>query len=162
MHGPPPEIFVNDHYSASGGELEHVIIDKLEQLAQQSPDIINLSAGTYCRRNWTTLGFETFRERHPDITLVAAAGNESTSRQFYPAAFPVDDLGWCSGADQQHRAWFSNYGDWVDVYALGEGIVNAYAVGDKLSSHPSGRPFRRSTGWRGGTVRRSPPRWSRA
>jgi hypothetical protein len=137
---PRTEVFVNDHFTASGGELEYVIIEKLEQLAKQSPDIINLSAGTYCRRNWTSLGFESFRQRHPEITLVAAAGNDSTNRKFYPAALPWTISVGALGTDQQHRAWFSNYGDWVDVYALGEGIVNAYAVGEYVYHEPPKRP----------------------
>ena len=128
---PTAAVHVNDHFTMSGGELEHVIIQKLEELIQgeQPADLISLSAGTYTRRGWTPLAFSEFHERNPGITLVAAAGNDSTNRRFYPAAFDwVVGVG-ALGTDQRHRAWFSNYGDWVDVYALGEGMVNAYATG---------------------------------
>jgi hypothetical protein len=139
---PGARVFVNDHFSASGGELESRIIDKVEELARQGPDIINLSAGTYCRRNWTSLGFESFHQRHPDVTLVTAAGNDSTDRKFYPAAYSWTVSVGSLGPDQKHRAWFSNYGDWVNVYALGEGMVNAYATGEYVYREPPKRPAR--------------------
>ena len=138
-------MYVNNHFTKSGGELEHVIIAKLEQLIRdQAPDVVSLSAGTYTRNGWTSLGFSDFRRRHPDITLVAAAGNDSTDRRFYPAAFPwVVSVG-ALGADQRHRAWFSNHGDWVDVYALGEGLVNAYASGVYTYHEPPKRPAKQT------------------
>ena len=142
---PEATVYVNNHFSKSGGELEYVIIQKLEQLIQDySPDVISLSAGTYTRKNWAPLAFSDFRRRHPEITLVAAAGNDSTSREFWPAAFPwVVSVG-ALGADQQHRAWFSNHGDWVDVYALGEGLVNAYATGVYTYQEPPKRPAKQT------------------
>ncbi|WP_188193338.1 S8 family peptidase [Nonomuraea sp. SYSU D8015] len=138
---PQADVFVADHFSLSGGELESAIAARLEDLIeQQGPAVVNLSAGTYTRGNWTPLGFDVFHERHPDVVLVAAAGNDSTDRPFYPAAYPWAVSVGALGPDQVHRAWFSNYGDWVDVYALGEGLVNAYAHGEYVYQEPPKEP----------------------
>jgi hypothetical protein len=142
---PEAEIFVGDHFSQSGGELEDVMIAELFELAAEfAPDIINLSAGTNTYKNWEPLGLAAFHEEFPEVTLVAAAGNDSTDRLFYPAA-----LEWVIGVgalstDQAHRAWFSNFGDWVKVYALGEGLVNAYAVGEYTYQEPPKRPSKQN------------------
>lgn len=139
---PGAGVVVNDHFSKSGAELETVMVDKLEELArlQPAPDIINLSAGTYTRNRWSSLGFDSFHRRNPDVTLVAAAGNDGTDREFYPAAYDWAVSVGALGPDERHRAWFSNYGDWVDVYALGEGMVNAYAAGEYSYQEPPKRP----------------------
>ncbi len=142
---PTATVYVNNHFTLSGGVLEHVIIAKLEELIEeQSPDVVNLSAGTYTRNNWAPLAFTEFRRRHGEIALVAAAGNDSTDRKFWPAAFDWTVGVGALGADQQHRAWFSNHGDWVDVYALGEGMVNAYATGLYTYREPPKRPARQT------------------
>jgi subtilisin family serine protease len=137
---PQARVLVNDHFSASGGELESEIIAKLLQLAEQKVDVINLSAGTYTRNDWAPLGFTLFNRRHPEIAFVAAAGNDSTSRPFWPAAFDWAVSVGALATDQQHLAWFSNHGSWVDVYALGEGLVNAYATGEYTYNEPPKAP----------------------
>lgn len=137
---PQARVLVNDHFSASGGELESEIIGKVLELAKQKPDVINLSAGTYTRNDWASLGFSLFQRRHPEIAFVAAAGNDNTDRPFWPAAFDWAVSVGALATDQQHRAWFSNHGRWVDVYALGEGMVNAYATGEYTYNEPPKAP----------------------
>lgn len=142
---PRAIVYVGNHFTKSGGELEYVIVSKLEQLiATQSPDLVNLSAGTYTRKNWPLLSFSEFRLQHGGITLVAAAGNDSTDRKFWPAASPPPStiaVG-ALGADRKNLAYFSNYGDWVDVYTPGEGLVNAFATGVYTYQQPPKRPAR--------------------
>jgi subtilisin family serine protease len=138
---PEAVVYVNNHFTESEGEEEDVIIEKLNQLiTTQNPDVVCLPAGLYARNNSTSLPFNRLHQMHPNITLVVAAGNDSTDKKFYPAAYP-----WAIGVgalatDQQHRAWFSNYGDWVDVYALGEGLINAFAFGEYTYQEPPKAP----------------------
>jgi Subtilase family len=138
---PGADVYVSDHFTLSGAEKEDVIVDKIEDLIlNQAPDVICLPAGTYTRNNWVSLGFDTFNTQHPDIPLVVSAGNDTTDKEFYPAAFPWAIAVGALGPDQQHRAWFSNYGNWVDVYALGEGMVNAFVTGEYTYQEPPKQP----------------------
>jgi hypothetical protein len=128
---PDADVFVANLLPASGAEVESSFVEKLNLLAdRQGPEMISLSAGSYNRNDWMSLSFEDFHRQHPGIPLIAAAGNDSTNQPFHPAAEPWAISVGALGADEQHLAWFSNYGPTVDVYALGEGIVNAYATGE--------------------------------
>jgi hypothetical protein len=142
---PRSQIFAGNELNIAGATLESKIVGKIEELVERfDPAIINVSSGTYSRNDWDPLAFEGFAARHPDLTLVAAAGNDSTQRPEFPAAFSwVISVG-ALGPDQTHRAWFSNYGPWVDVYALGEGIVNAFAVGQYRYHEPPKQPARQN------------------
>lgn len=140
---PDTDIFVADHFPASGAWLESDVVRSLELLVQRfGPELISLSAGCYTRDDEEPLSFTTFHDAYPDLTIVAAAGNEATDRPFYPAAYDWAIGVGALGTDQVHRAWFSNYGPWVDVYALGEGMVNAYASGSYDYQEPPRRPAR--------------------
>ena len=144
---PGARVYVGNHFPYAGGTVEYQLARDLETLIDdQHPDLINLSAGGYTRGDHPPLSFLEFhdrlRQRQLDLTLVAAAGNDSTKRKFWPAAFDWAIAVGALGADRQNRAWFSNYGDWVDVYALGEGVVNAFAAGVYTYHVPPKRPAR--------------------
>ena len=128
---PASTIVVERYLGVSGFARESRIIQQIHDGLARSPDIISMSAGCYTRKNVPPLALQVLWEERLSqlggIVLVAAAGNQSGTNPFWPAAFP-----WCVGVgsmsrDGQRRSWFSNHGAWVDVYAPGEDIVNAYA-----------------------------------
>lgn len=138
---PEAAVYVNNHFTESEGEAEDVIVEKLNQLiTNQKPDLVCLPAGLYARKNSTSLPFNQLHQMHPKLTLVAAAGNDSTDRKFYPAAYP-----WAIGVGalstgQQTLAPFSNFGSWVDVYTLGQNMINAFAFGEYTYQEPPNAP----------------------
>ena len=135
---PESTVYVANDF-IGGGLQEWKVVQQLQALiANQGPQVVNLSAGSYTRNDWMPLSFSVFD--NGGVTLVCAAGNDATNRKFWPAAFDWAVAVGALGADQRNRAWFSNYGDWVDVYTLGEGLVNAFAAGEYTYQEPPKRP----------------------
>ena len=57
------------------------------------------------------------------VVCIFAAGNDNSSQPYYPAANPLAiSVGATDNRDR--KASFSNYGDWVDVFAPGIGIYS--------------------------------------
>jgi len=137
---PASTVYVSSDFVMSGGQREWVFVQKLQELiaGDPAPQVVNLSAGSYTRNDWLLLSFSAFD--HGGITLTASAGNDATHRKFWPAAFDWAVGVGALGADQRNRAWFSNYGDWVNVYTPGEGLVNAFATGEYTYQEPPKRP----------------------
>jgi subtilisin family serine protease len=105
---------------------------RLELALEETPDIISMSAGTTTRIGGPLLALQNFWEgrlsKVKGTVLVAAAGNDGNRGPFYPAAFP-----WCVSVgaldEDGTRAEYTNFGSWVDVYARGTQVVNAYPRG---------------------------------
>jgi subtilisin family serine protease len=82
-------------------------------------------------------------DRHDEALIVASAGNRSSPRPHYPAAFggvvsvgaldtaagDLDGNAWTSLSRSGKPADFSNYGDWVDVWAPGVDLSSTHVNG---------------------------------
>ncbi|GAA2128168.1 S8 family peptidase [Glycomyces algeriensis] len=126
--------------AARGGDTEALIVDAVVLAmgyVDESPD--DEPGG------W--IGDAVHRLAELGIPVVAAAGNQSSDRPFYPAAFaaypqsetaaPILSVGALN--PNRHIAMFSNEGPWVSCYATGAGLVSTYPCEAKGSRMPDRR-----------------------
>ncbi len=129
---PQAEVEVRKLFIVEGAVLEDYLAAALVDALGETPDIISMSAGTTTRGGLPLLALENFWTEHlskvKGTVLVAAAGNDGNRGPFWPAAFPWAVSVGALDTDLS-RAGYSNYGSWVDVYAEGTDIVNAYPRG---------------------------------
>jgi len=109
------------------------LAEAIRYAADNNADVINMSLGG----SWASsverdaIEYAIFR----GVTVVAAAGNESTSRRSYPAAF--DGVIAVAATDPNDvKADFSNWGSWVDVSAPGVSILSTMPQWWPISSGP--------------------------
>jgi len=130
---PRAEVRVKRDFEKGGALYESDIVRALLSVLDWAPDVISLSAGTHTWKHHGLLSFHVFvdgplRER-PGTVLVAAAGNDGADWKFSPAEMErVIGVG-ALGPPGDARAWFSDYGDWVKVFAPGQDLVQAFADG---------------------------------
>jgi subtilisin family serine protease len=126
-------VFVSNAFKVAGSALESDFVRDLTVALGYGVDIFNLSVTTRAKKILRLLGFEAWldllHQRCPDAVCVVAAGNDNSSEKFWPAAYPGMVSVGALAADWRSRASFSNHGPWVNVYAPGRDLVNAYATG---------------------------------
>lgn len=141
---PATEIEVEGVLTKAGAVYESEITRELNEAMtdRDKPDLISISAGTHTRRNLGLLGFEALAayydltEGEGAVLVVAAAGNDASDRPFWPAAFDwVVSVGALN--DDGSVCDFSNVGPWVDVYAHGRDLVNAFPTGTYTCYEPA-------------------------
>jgi hypothetical protein len=124
-----------------GTAFEGQLATALERyLREDDPDVISFSAGTLTQRTQDLVMLNAFHDqvlrRHKGVVIVAAAGNDGGRSHFWPAAGPWTVSVGALSSNWRSRARFSNFGTWVDVYAPGERLVNAYPSGKYTYTEP--------------------------
>ena len=138
---PRAEVHVRAFFDRVGAIFESDLVAALDKVLQEdAPDIISMSAGTWTFDPTGLLSFAVFNEtrlrHHKGVALVVAAGNDGDRKPFWPAAAPWTVSVGALAADWRSRAHFSNFGGWVDIYAPGENLVNAYPTGTYTYQEP--------------------------
>lgn len=87
----------------------------------QGVDVINMS---YVSKEKNKAEEEALWKAHENgIVLVAASGNEGRLRNLYPASYS-QVISVAATNEKDQRAFFSNYGNWVDLSAPGKDIYS--------------------------------------
>jgi Subtilase family len=129
---PDAQVHVGNFFPTAGSAPESELVPMLNEAFGFGFEILHLTASCMTRNNIPPLALEGWLERlrpYKGVVCVAPAGNNHTRRPSWPGAFPdVLSVGALS-TDLDERAYFSNYGGWVDVYAPGQDLINAFGIG---------------------------------
>jgi hypothetical protein len=129
---PQAAIHVENIFDTAGSACESEVAMRLHRAFGFGFEILHITASCLTRNNLPPLALEEFLKLlrpYKGVLCVAEAGNNYTQRPAWPGAFPeVLSVG-ALATDWRHRADFSNHGGWVDVYAPGEKLINAFGSG---------------------------------
>jgi Subtilase family len=153
---PAADVVVAKVSLAAGSTLESVLVMRLTAALRLAPDVFHVTLACPSRLDLPLIGFGAWLRllRHyGGAVCVAPAGNSDSRRPSWPAAFAdVVSVG-ALGGDWRGRASFSNFGSWVDVYAPGRDLINAYTTGTyqcQVSPYAgTGRTFYGMAKWSG-------------
>jgi hypothetical protein len=129
---PAADVVVAKVSLAAGSTLESRLVMRLTAALGLAPDIFHVTLACPSRLDLPLIGFREWLRQlrnYGGAVCIAPAGNSDSRRPSWPAAFAdVVSVG-ALGADWRGRASFSNFGSWVDVYAPGRDLINAYTTG---------------------------------
>lgn len=126
---------------------------RLHQLASSiNGGVLSLSLGGYTFDDQPPkLLSAALRRLDSDTVVVAAAGNNSSYRPFYPGASDdVIAVGSVRDGDERVRSTFSNFGEWVNCYAVGEDVHSTMIIHDgPVIGSPDSDNFQGYARWSG-------------
>ena len=145
-------------FDSNGRGSDFDVIQGLHWAVSQEADVINMSFGE-TNNNPDVAAAISFASTMETV-LVAAAGNLSSSRKAYPAAFP-GVIAVAATGPSDRLAGYSNHGDWVDVTAPGGTLApgDAFYLFEILSTYPFDNldnPTNESYAWLQGTSMAAP------
>jgi hypothetical protein len=153
---PRMSAYVWRGFDVVGATFESDLKPILEAALDRNPDVFLFTFYTWTRRDLSLKTFDELYETRirfmKGMAVVTPAGNDGEPRRKWPAAYDwVVSVGALS-ANWRDRAWFTNYGNWVDVYAPGEDLINAFPDGTYITTEPPVgvvRVFHRMAKWSG-------------
>ena len=129
---PQAEVIVSNIFNVAGSALESDLAAELDRALSRASmySICRFprGPGRSFRCSVSTTSAVAFSSTRGSC---ASSRPETTDRRSrsWPGGYPEMVSVGALGADWRGRARFSNYGGWVDVYAPGRDLVNAYATG---------------------------------
>jgi Subtilase family len=137
---PKASVFVERAFDIAGADYETRLASSLEDALNRDPDILVFTFTSATHRDQSLHTFDELYERRirgiKGLVVLAPAGNDGWSRPMWPAAHPGVVAVGALAANWRERAHFSNYGRWVDVYAPGEDLINAFPGGTYVCKEP--------------------------
>ena len=142
---PDAEIYTCGVLTSFGeGSVSGVLHAVERVLALVGPvDVVVMSFGGYFTNDDPGLFGPELRRLLGNAIPIASAGNDGSTRPYFPAALP-DVIG-VGGLAVTGRAWFSNFGSWVDACAPAIDVVSTFFTG--LTERLHGEPRRHFDGW---------------
>ncbi len=134
---------VNLHGDLSTPAIMHAL-DHVQAVHQTqaagTTSLVNLSLGTYTYDEALHASVRVLDTA--GIPIIASAGNDNTSKPFYPAAFP-EVFGVCSSTRHTRvKATYSNFGSWVSLCAPGlQYVTRPLQPGDLASGTSFASPM---------------------
>jgi len=137
---PKASVYVEGAFNNAGADYESKLLSNLEDALDRDPDILVFTFTSATHRDQSLKTFDELYDRRisrtQGLVVLAPAGNDGTSQPRGPAAHPAVIGVGALAANGRQRAHWSNYGRWVDVYAPGEDLVNAYPDGTYVCTEP--------------------------
>jgi hypothetical protein len=129
---PKATILVANIFNTAGSALESDFVLRLNDAFDFGFEILHITASCLTWNNQQLIALDAWLEQlkaYKGVVCIAPAGNNHTRRPSWPGALRGVLCVGALSTDWRSRAYFSNYGSYVDVYAPGQNLVNAYATG---------------------------------